>query len=90
MDEKIIAVAARVPTTNVSPQRHFAILDHLLREKPNAHTFALGAIIMFVHNKTAVWLEKLDNIEEKNYSKQHEHYRVSRLNLNLEDRKYVY
>ena len=58
MDETLIAEVASVPTTNVSPERDFAVLDRLLREKPNAHTVALEAIIMFAHNRTAKWLEK--------------------------------
>lgn len=64
-DETLIAEVASVPKTNVSPERDFAILDRLLREKPNAHTVALEAIIMFSHNKTAVWLEKLENSERE-------------------------
>ena len=36
-----------VPTTNVSPERDFAILDRLLREKPNAHLVALEALLLF-------------------------------------------
>ena len=56
MDEKIIEEVASVPTTNVSPD---TILDHFLREKPNAHTVALEAIIMFAHNKTSLWMEQL-------------------------------
>ena len=54
MDETLIAEVASVPTTNVSPERDFAVLDCLLREKPNAHTVALEAIIMFAHNRTAM------------------------------------
>ena len=58
-DEEVIAEITSVPTTNVSPERDFAVLDRYLREKPNAHTVALEAIIMFAHNKTSLWMEKL-------------------------------
>lgn len=37
-DEEVIAEITSVPTTNVSPERDFAVLDRYLREKPNAHT----------------------------------------------------
>lgn len=58
-DEKIIEETAGVPTTNVSPERDFAVLDRLLREKPNANLIALEATIMFAHNKSSVWMEHL-------------------------------
>ena len=35
------------------------VFDRYLREKPNAHTVALKAIVMFAHNKTSLWMEKL-------------------------------
>ena len=65
MDETLIAEVTSVPTTNVSPERDFAILDRLRREKPNAHTVALEAIIMFAHNRTAIWLDKLEASEKE-------------------------
>ena len=58
-DEGIIAETASVPTTNVSPERDFAILDRYLREKPNANLVALEALILFSHNKTSSWLDGL-------------------------------
>ena len=35
-DDRMIAETNSVPKTNVSPERDFAILDHLMSEKPNA------------------------------------------------------
>lgn len=58
-DAEIIGETASVPTTNVSPERDFAVLDRLLREKPNAHLVALEAMILFSHNKTSSWMEQL-------------------------------
>jgi E1A/CREB-binding protein len=62
-DENIIQETAGVPTTNVSPERDFAVLDRLLREKPNANLTALEAMIMFAHNKSSVWMERLTSDE---------------------------
>ncbi len=58
-DEAIIDETRSVPTTNVSPERDFAVLDRLLREKPNAHYIALEAMILFAHNKTSSWMNKM-------------------------------
>ena len=68
-DENVIAEVSSVPTTNVSPERDFAILDRYLREKPNAHTVALEAIIMFAHNKTSLWMNKLTYDEREQLMK---------------------
>ena len=43
-DAELISETASVPTTNVSPERDFAILDRLIRQKPNANTIALEAL----------------------------------------------
>lgn len=64
-DEEIIAESASAPTTNVSPERDFAILDRYLREKPHAHLVALEAVILFSHNKTSSWLDGLSCEERK-------------------------
>ena len=53
---KLIAETKSVPTTNVISERDFAKLDRFLREKPNATTLSLEAMIMFANNKTASWL----------------------------------
>ena len=52
-NEELIRETASVPTTNVSPERDFAVLDRFLREKPNAHLISLEAIILFAHDSTA-------------------------------------
>lgn len=58
-DDVLIEEASSVPTTNLSPERDFAVLDRFLREKPNAHMIALEALILFSHNKTSSWIEQL-------------------------------
>ena len=40
----VIEKVASVPTTNVAPERDFAILDRLVREKPNASVVALESL----------------------------------------------
>ena len=57
-DGKLKEEISSVPTTNVAPERDFAILDRLLHQKPNATSIALEAMILFSHNKTASWLDK--------------------------------
>ena len=47
---------ASVPTTNIGPERDFAVLDRMLREKPNANLIALESMILYSHNKTLLWL----------------------------------
>lgn len=53
--KEIIRETCSVPMTNFSPERDFAVLDRLLREKPNAQLISLEAIILFAHNKTSKW-----------------------------------
>ena len=47
-------------------------LDRFLREKPNASTLSLEAMIMFTNNKTASWLntKTLKEREESEFIKQ--------------------
>ena len=45
-----------VSKTNVVSERDFGKLDRLLREKPNATTLSLEAMILFSNNKTMNWL----------------------------------
>lgn len=47
-----------VSKTNTISERDFAMLDRLIREKPNAITLSLEAVILFSNNKTAQWLHK--------------------------------
>ena len=55
-DPVIVQETAGVPVTNVSPERDFAVLDRMLREKPNASLVALESMILYSHNKSALWL----------------------------------
>ena len=57
-DMSVIEEVASVPTTNLAPERDLAILDRLVREKPNASVVALESMILYSHNKTSSWLEK--------------------------------
>ena len=55
-----------VLTTNVSPERDFAMLDRLMPEKPNTTHIALEYLTLFSHNQTSTWLQfKLRNEREK-------------------------
>ncbi len=51
-------ISYSVPTTNVSPERDFAILDRLLREKPNANLIAIESMMVYSKNKTSIWLQQ--------------------------------
>lgn len=59
------AEANSVPKTNVISERDFALLDRLLRQKPNSHTVALEGLILFSNNKTAKWLSSKTDEERK-------------------------
>lgn len=61
-DATLIQETASVPTTNVAPERDFAVLDRVL--KPNATTIALESFILFAHNKTSKWLDEQE-IDER-------------------------
>ena len=65
VDTTIINETASVPTTNVSPERDFAILDRLMHQKPNANAIALEAMILFSRNKTSHWLNKKTEEEKE-------------------------
>ncbi len=58
-DEQMVFETKSVPTTNVTPERNFAMLDRLLREKPNANMIALEALILYSNNQSPMWLEKM-------------------------------
>lgn len=57
-DASMIEETASVPTTNVAPERDFAVLDRMIREKPNAHLVALESMILYSHNKSSLWLQQ--------------------------------
>lgn len=54
-----------VPTTNVSPEWDFAILDRLLRDKPNATKVALESMMIYRANKTALWLQDKNPVDTR-------------------------
>lgn len=56
---------ASVPTTNTSPERDFAILDRLLREKPNAKLIAIESMMMYRQNKTSLWLDSQSDEDKR-------------------------
>ena len=56
-DSSMVEETRSVPTTNVSPERDFAVLDRLMAEKPNASHIALESLILFSHNQTCKWLQ---------------------------------
>ena len=65
-NESLKKIAANVPKTNKISEADFAILDLLIRKKPNATINALDALIMWSQNKTLKWL---DSIPAKEKSK---------------------
>ena len=42
-----------MPKTNVVPETHFALLDRLMSQNPNAVHIALESMILFCQNKTS-------------------------------------
>ena len=58
VDTTLSQETASVPPTNVAPERDFAVLDRILREKPNASLVALESLILYSHNKTSQWLQE--------------------------------
>ena len=60
------SVKQLVSQLQMCPQNVIAILDCLIRQKPNANTIALEAMIMYSQNKTAAcnWIQK-KSVEEK-------------------------
>ena len=55
-DPQIALEVASVPTTNVAPERDFAVLDRLLSQKPNASYIALESLLLYSQNQTSQWL----------------------------------
>ena len=64
-DAAIIEETKSVPTTNLAPERDFAVLDRLISQKPNATYIALESVILFSHNKTSEWLKGKSQSERK-------------------------
>ena len=55
---------ASVPISNISPERDFAALYRLMREKPNACLVALESMFLYAYNRTSSWLEQ-KTVEKK-------------------------
>ena len=68
-DAMIVNETASVPTTNVAPERDFAVLDRMIREKPNANLVALESMILYSHNKSSLWLEQKTHEEKESLLK---------------------
>jgi E1A/CREB-binding protein len=88
-----------VPTTNVAPERDFAVLDRLLSEKPNATYIALESLLLFSQNKTSDWLlskteqekerlfsaaRSLTSVHKANFRKRREEMKKKRLEVQEE------
>ncbi|XP_035673217.1 uncharacterized protein LOC118413793 [Branchiostoma floridae] len=56
-----------VPTTNVVSERDFAVLNNLVRSKPNASSLSCEAYIMWLNNQTSMWLDNLDAEEKERH-----------------------
>ena len=57
-DLSVVDETKSVPTTNVNPERDFAVFDRMLSEKPNATCIALESLLLFSHNETSNWFTK--------------------------------
>ena len=44
-----------MPTSNVAPERNFAVLDGIMREKLNATVIAMESLVLFSRNQTNEW-----------------------------------
>ena len=64
-DDQIQKAAENVPTTNKASESDFAILDLLIRTKPNAKIQTIQAYTMWYRNKTLAWLDAKS--EEERY-----------------------
>ena len=68
-DAMIVNKTASVQTTNVAPERDFAVLDRMIREKPNANLVALESMILYSHNMSSLWLEQKTHEEKESLLK---------------------
>ena len=57
--------ASNVPSSNIISERDFARFDNLLKTKPRSTTISLEATIMWASNKSAKWLDSLDEWERE-------------------------
>ena len=58
-----IEKAATVPRSNIVSERDMAILDNLLRQKPNLSPSNLETMVLCLNNKPSKWLASLSNQE---------------------------
>ena len=70
LTEAKLKETASVQKTNTISERDFAQLDRLLREKPNATTMSIEAMVMFSNNKTSRWIRSLSDESRTNLFKQ--------------------
>ena len=49
----------------MSSERDFAMLDHLMSEKPNATHIALESLVLFSHNQTSKWPDSKSHDERE-------------------------
>ena len=71
-----------MPTTNKASKSDFAVLDLLVRTKPNASVQTIQALTMWYRNKTLGWLDEKSEVEKeelfesarKNFSKMKDKY----------------
>jgi hypothetical protein len=55
-DDELRAATVSVPLHNKTPESVFAILDQLIRKRPNASVLVNEALILFSRNKTHEWI----------------------------------
>ena len=60
VDEDLKGQTASVPKTNVEPEEVFGIVDAMMKQKPNAHTFVIESLVMQKKNKMSDWQRQLD------------------------------
>ena len=65
--EDMKARYANVPATNVIGERDFALLDLMVRQRPNAQTITLEALTMWTNNGTVKWLDGLETDTKNRY-----------------------
>ncbi|XP_033117054.1 uncharacterized protein LOC117116991 [Anneissia japonica] len=70
LDEQRTSKYQNVPSTNMIGERDFAMLDCLIRQKPNVRCTHLETLIMWSNNGTRLWLDGLDPETKAKYMAQ--------------------
>ena len=65
-DSNIQKISSNVPTTNKASESDFAILDLLVRTKPNARIQTMQAFTMWSRNDTSSWIDSKSTEERNN------------------------